>query len=435
MDAMIITDLLTGRNIRGYYKEYNKTQWFSRDEIENYQLNKLKLLIKHCYCNVPYYTKIMKDGGIDPNNVRDIAYVKQFPILSKEIIKDNYDLFTPINSNNIRGMKTSQTSGTTGSILFKRNDANTRSSVWGSYRRFYDWMGISPGGKVLSYWGGHVINHSYVDSVKKLIANYAQNNIGFDAYDPRDTVIEKIAKTLSKQNVQLIRSYPQALYGLALKLKEKGWTFRVKAILTTSEPLMPQQRSLFKEVFGADTFDQYGCGEIGAIAYECPVHNGLHVTEERVLVEVNSERNLIITDLDNFSMPFIRYWNADEAEVSDLECSCGRKSKVLKSILGRTCDYLIVRDGQRLHWGFFLHLLFDTNIAVNRNFVKFQVVQDSRESLLFRTVSDPLSEDDKKLLTQKISERMGEMKVSFILEQDIENSKSGKYRPVINKLL
>lgn len=296
-------------------------------------------------------------------------------------------------------------------------------------------MGIGPNARILSYWGGHVIPHGRVDVIQTRLTNIAKNNIGFDAYDTRGDVLDRIAKTLSKKSIQLIRSYPQALYVLAIKFKEKDWKFHVKAILTTSEPVMPQHRVLFKEVFGAETFDQYGCGEMGGLAYECPAHNGLHITEERVIVEQNNNNELIITDLDNFSMPFIRYWNADQAEFSDHECPCGRKSRLIKSVLGRTCDYLIGKDGQSLHWAFFWHLLFDTEIAVNRNFVKFQIVQDTKDSLVFRTVSDPLTDEDKETIVSKIKEKMGDMTVSFVVEEDIENTKSGKYRPVINKLL
>jgi hypothetical protein len=88
-----------------------------------------------------------------------------------------------------------------------------------------------------------------------------------------------------------------------------------------------------------------------------------------------------------------------------------------------------------LHWAFFWHLLFDTNIAIDRNFVKFQIIQKAPDLLFFRTVSDPLNQRDKETLCDLIRGKMGDMKVEFVLEQDIENSASGKFRPVINELL
>lgn len=435
MDFQGLIDLFTGKRVNAQYKLYSQTQWYSADEMHHYQLGKLKKLLNHCYCNVPYYTVVMKDLGIKPKEITDFSVLNSFPILTKEIIKENYEQFIPLNESRIRGIRKSQTGGTTGNILNKRNDANTRSSVWGSYKRFYDWMGITPSDMVLSYWGGHVISHGLKQQVLNIVSNKLKNSIKFDAYDTRPEVLDMIVKQLKSGKIKLIRSYPQALYTLALRLRDRGERFDIKAIMTTSEPIMPQHRELFKEVFGCDSFDQYGCGEIGGIAYECAEHNGLHVTEERVYLEATDNNDLLITDLDNYVMPYIRYWNADQAVFSEHECSCGRKSQVIEKVLGRTCDYLICTDGQTLHWAYFWHLLFDTDIAIKRNFVKFQIIQKAPDYLLFRTVSDPIPIEEQELLRKMIRGKMGEMKVDFVLEADIENTKSGKYRPVINELL
>lgn len=435
MDYQVLMDFFTGKRVHAHYKLYSQTQWYSADEMQRYQLDKLKKLLNHCYCNVPYYTKIMKDLGVKPKEITSLSVLNSFPILTKEIIKENYTQFIPLNQSSISGIRSGQTGGTTGNILNKRNDANTRSSVWGSYKRFYDWMGISPSDMVLTYWGGHVIQHGLKEKLNKFLSNKLKHTVPFDAYDTRPEVLDMIAKHLKSGKIKLVRSYPQALYTLALRLRDRGERFAVKAIMTTSEPIMPQHRELFKEVFGCESFDQYGCGEIGGIAYECAEHKGLHVTEERVYLETNENNDLLITDLDNYVMPYIRYWNADQAEFSEELCSCGRKSRLISKVMGRTCDYLVGINGQVLHWAYFWHLLFDTNIAINRNLVKFQIIQKEADRIVFRTVSDPLSTIDKETLVEMIKGKMGDMQVEFIQEAEIENSPSGKYRPVINELL
>ena len=93
--------------------------------------------------------------------------------------------------------------------------------------------------------------------------------------------------------------------------------------MTTAEPLLPQHRELFEKVFSAEVFDQYGCGEIGGIAYECPAHTGLHITEERLIVNTKDNGEFLLTALDNYAMPNINYWNGDEAEFENQECTCG----------------------------------------------------------------------------------------------------------------
>jgi phenylacetate-CoA ligase len=128
-----------------------------------------------------------------------------------------------------------------------------------------------------------------------------------------------LKELLGKRKIKLLRSYTQYLYTIASELRQRGYRYNVKSIMTTAEPLFPEHRVLFQEVFGAEVFDQYGCGEIGGIAFECDHHEGLHVTEERVILETGETGELIITDLDNLALPLIRYSNADEAEYASID--------------------------------------------------------------------------------------------------------------------
>ncbi len=435
MNITKIIDFLSKKNVNQYYNIYTKTQWYSKNQMHNLQLAKLQALIFHCYTNVPFYKEYMDEHEIKPIDIQTLEDLKLFPIITKEIIKENYNKFTPVNINDIKGVKTSQTGGTTGNILIKRNDANTRSSVWATFKRFEDWMGIKEFSPKLILMGGHVMTSNFKVKFLKKVINLITNSTSFTPYDTTSENIDNIINALSKKKFSLIRSYSQFMFFLAQRIKDSNIRFNIKAITTTAEPLLYSQRKLFKEVFNSKIFDQYGCGEIGGVAYECNKHNGLHIAEERVIVELNNENELIITDLDNFSMPFIRYWNADQAIISDEECSCGRKSKLIKKVLGRTCDYIIGVNGEFLHWAYFWHLFFDSKIAEQKNLKKFQVVQETKNHLVIRFVCDDLTIDEMNILSENIKSRLGEINVTFSFEDDIENSISGKYRPVINKLI
>ncbi len=431
-----LVDILSGKNVNDYYMEYDKTQWYSKGEMKEYQLMKLKKLLKHCYNNVPYYNRIIKERGIDINNITSTNILEKFPVLTKEIIQNNYKDFIPKNINHIKGVKISQTGGTTGNILLKRTDANVRSSAWATYKRFQDWMGISGSTKILRLMGGHVAKHSLKDNIKEYIFNIVNNTISLNPYDKSDKNIKRIQSVLENKGISSIKGYSQSLFFLARLFEDRSVSFNIDSITTTAEPLMDEHRMKFKKVFGAESFDQYGCGEIGSIAYECNHHKGLHVAEERVILEFKDNIDLLITDLDNYAMPYIRYWNADQAIVSKEECTCGRKTLLLSRIMGRTCDYISCSDGKQLHWAYFWHLLFDTGIAAKRNMVKFQVLQNNINELNFRIVSNPLQKEDKDIIVNNMKMFIGkDIKVTFIQEKDIENAKSGKYRPVINNMI
>ena len=434
MNITKISDFLTSKNVDTYYKIYNKTQWYNKEEMKKFQLLKFQKLIEHCYNNVPFYRNFMIENKISPVDITSIEQVKIFPIVTKELIKEKYKDFTPLNLESIKGVKVKTTGGTTGNILFKRNDSNTRSSIWGTFKRFHDWMNIKEREKTLILMGGHVIGKNRIDFLKKKLNNFLTNSISYSPYDTSEENIQQIIHVLKTNKFSLLRSYSQFLFSLCLRLKSEGLTFNIKAITTTAEPLMPEHRKLFTEIFNAQIFDQYGCGEIGGVAYECMEHNGLHVSEERVYLEVNDLNQLIITDLDNYSMPFIRYFNADEAILSNEKCSCGRESQLIKKIMGRTCDYVVGVNGEILHWAYFWHLIFDSKIATNNNLRKFQIVQTHKDKLKIRLVATPLSLEDEKIWISNIKERMGKINIEFSYEDDIENSASGKYRPVISNI-
>ncbi len=440
MNRTKIMDVLSGKNVWEYYQEYKKSQWYSVPELEQVKINKLRRLLEHCYLNVPYYAQVMKNTGISPSDVTDLSIIENFPIITKEIIKSNYQDFIPTNLRKIRGVELSQTGGTTGNILLKRNDANTRSAVWAAFRRFEDWMNYNPSrDKALILMGGHVIKHknlaSFKSVLKNKIINIINNQVSFNPYETGPELTESIVNALKKYKFKLIRGYSQYLYNLAKILQNRGLYFNIPSITTTAEPLLKIHRDIFKRIFGAESFDQYGCGEVGGIAFECEKHEGLHITEEHVIIEVNENNEIIITDLDNFAMPFIRYWNADQILLSDKDCSCGRKHKLIKKVLGRTCDYIIGANGEYLHWAYFWHLVFDSGISEKYDLRKFQVIQKTKDSIIFRYVAKQLSREDERKLADNIKYRLGDIKITFVQEDNIENSKSGKYRPVINELL
>lgn len=103
--------------------------------------------------------------------------------------------------------------------------------------------------------------------------------------------------------------------------------------------------------------------------------------------------------------------------------------------MGRTCDYVTGLNGEFLHWAYFWHLIFDSNVAKTRKLRKFQVVQSATDEIKIRFVAEHLSQKEEEFIISNIRKRLGNIKVNFSYEHNIENSITGKYRPVINKLI
>ena len=112
-----------------------------------------------------------------------------------------------------------------------------------------------------------------------------------------------------------------------------------------AQGLTPRDRSVLQRTFGPDVYETYGARETLLIAAECEAHAGMHVSEENVIVEVmhggrpadpGVAGDVLVTDLHNYGMPFIRYVNGDVAATAhDGVCPCGRTLRKLARVEGR----------------------------------------------------------------------------------------------------
>ncbi len=232
---------------------------------------------------------------------------------------------------------------------------------------------------------------------------------------------------------RLVHGYCQSLVDLARWILAEGVIVPVRAVSTTVEPLFDEHRRVLEAAFGCPAFDQYGCGEAEAIAMECPAHSGLHVTDERVVLELGEGGEVIVTDLDNLAFPFIRYRNGDLAVAADGDCRCGRHTRRLSRIIGRTGDAIVGLGGQRLHPEFFTHLINETGIAAARDLRRYQVVQETPRRLVWKLVSRPLTPADERRLVQALRDHLGEIEIAIQIVDDIPASASGKFRYVVNR--
>jgi phenylacetate-CoA ligase len=190
-------------------------------------------------------------------------------------------------------------------------------------------------------------------------------------------------------------AYTNAIYEFARMLRERGIEpYSPRAIIVGAEKLHLFQRELIQEVFSTPVFETYGSREFMLIGAECERHEGLHLTHEQLLVEIlddqgnptpdGQEGNVVITDLYNLGMPFVRYVTGDRGISGWASCSCGRGLPLMKPIKGRQLDVLTTPDGRRVPGEFFPHLMKDFK-AVQR----FQVLQDAPDRVRLRLVAGP----------------------------------------------
>jgi phenylacetate-CoA ligase len=317
-------------------------------------------------------------------------------------------------------------------------DSNDRRMA--AWHRGYSWAGAEPGTKQFYFWGGAVGNQPRWKRWKDAAYSKLYRRKAVSCFSYRDDLAKAIAEQLAAYRPNVIVAYTNPLYSWARALKDQGLRpFSPQSIVVGAEKLHDFQRELIESVFQCRVFETYGSREFMLIGAECDRHDGLHVTMEHLLVEVlddnglptpdGEEGNLVITDLFNYGMPFIRYMNGDRAIAGLETCSCGRGLPSLRKVVGRRLDMLTTLDGRQIPGEFFPHLLKDY-FGIDR----FQVVQDSPDAITLRLVANcKWSGEDLDSIKRQVRAVAGaDVRFDVNLVDDIPLSPAGKLQVVVN---
>lgn len=421
-----------------YIREFEKSQWFPAEQLRELQLQRLRRLLKHANRNTAFYRARINDAHIDPAQVTFEEFV-ELPRLTKREIQDNGPELAATNVSESARMR-NQTGGSTGSPLQfwvdrKRFDSRLASTV-----RHNRWAGLRPGDWCAELWGARIdqkVEETLWDRWRNYLL-YRAIPLNTSRIEERDW--DEFVARIRQRRPGVLLAYAQSAVLFARYLREKGIEdIRFGSIITTAEVLLPNQRLLLEEVFGGGVFDRYGCREVSVIASECELHRGMHVNAEALLVEIVPDENLaapagkiLVTDLLNYGMPLIRYEIGDVGEwAAEQCCGCGRGLPLLARVRGRTTDFLVLPDGERIS-GPALTLV----VADMPDVRQVQFYQDRPDAVTLRVVP---GERYGAATEQELRRRMsyylkGQVQLSIEPADIIRSESSGKYRFVINEL-
>lgn len=428
------------RKTLGYLGQLEQSQWWEPGRLARAQAAALQRLLQHAARHCPYYREQWQRLDLRPEEFRERADFHRWPIVDKAVIRENRPAMRA--DPPLGPLISKSTGGSSGEPLHFDLDQRSHERRVAATLRGYGWAGARLGTKQFYLWGAALTPLSLRQRCKDRFYNFIQRRHVANCFHLSDHTTPQFLQQLNAYRPDVVVAYTGALYQFARNLEERKLRpYSPHAVIVGAEQLHDFQRDLIESVFQAPVFETYGSREFMLIGAECPEHSGLHLTTEQLVVEILDDAgqpvpegqvgDVVVTDLYNYGMPFIRYATGDQAVAGFGSCSCGRGLPLLQKVTGRRLDVLATPDGRRVPGEFFPHL-FKDYAAVRQ----FQVVQKAQDRVQLRVVlADTWSESEQRQIVQQITQVMGpQVQLDWQPVEQIERTPAGKHRVVVREM-
>lgn len=418
--------------------QLEKTQWWSREQIEQLQLARLQHLLSHAQANVPYYRILFAEIGFKPAEISSLADLKRLPLLDKAKIRNNVDALKSTKAQKLARFNTGGSSGEP--LVFYIGNERVSHDVAAKWRATR-WWGVDIGDPEIVVWGSP-IELSAQDNIRVLRDRLFRSKL-LPAFEMSEQKLATFLREIRSHRPKMLFGYPSALSHIARHAEKIGMQMDdlgIEVAFVTSERLYNDQRQQISKTFGCPVANGYGGRDAGFIAHECPAGN-MHITAEDIIVEIVDQQGIplpagqsgeiVITHLASGDFPFIRYRTGDMGSLDDKPCDCGRGLPLIKEIQGRSTDFVVAQDGTVMHGLALIYIL--------RNLPQisaFKIIQENLKLTRVRIVSESrLDSVISEMIRREFQSRLGQ-NVEIVIEQvaEIPAEKSGKFRYVVSKI-
>ena len=431
---LFLNDKVSGLNVAEHLNALRKTRYLSEGELKELQFKKLKKLLIHAEKHSLFYEELLSEIQFTANDFHSFEDLQRVPVLSREKLISYSDKIISKSSDPVK-LKKGSSSGSTGQPVIYFTDDDARSAGLAAGYLAWELAGWKLGMKGLHIWGNpDTVNQQWNRASSKLKSRLFRHH-KFPAYMlTEEGQFQDLYIKCIKNGYRFIDGYTNAIYLFADYLKKQNLQLTgVKLVLTTGENLQDYQRELIEEMI-APVFDLYGCSEINGIANECTDCGNYHTIDPHVYVEygepVNEEGEcpLIITDLDNYAFPLIRYQNGDMA-VPGKEASCKEPFGTINKISGRESDLIHLSDGGVLSVPSFFGSSLLKKVSGIR---QYQIIRDRTDHLTIKLVTDEsFTNENEKLLKESVKDYLkNSIKWDIEYVDSIPVSKTGKFKLV-----
>lgn len=410
-------------------------QTASPEEVIQRQLSSLAGILRYAATEVPHYA-----GNSTPapgSTHLSLDVLQEWPRLEKQVIQRQPET---LRSRRLFRTSIKSTGGSTGAPVRIVKDADglarERAATWMAL----SWNGVQFGDRVVRFWGTPLTGRR---RLSYLASDLAMNRRRLSAFAVDDKAIAGHWDALHRIQPRWIYGYSTVIHRVAEWALQHGRTYMAAppaVIVPTAEPVSAEMEAAMVAAFGAPVQNEYGCGEVGAIAYACAQGN-LHVLTENVVVELLHEDGtaaaegevgeVVVTDLTNRAMPLIRYRMGDRARVTG-PCTCGLPFPTMGRVEGRARDMISTPRGRKMYGGE-IHYHVSAMSELGQCFEQYQFTQVSAEEVVVMLVlTGEVTDEVRERFAKFGREKLDGMSVRVEKVDEIPRAPSGKYFVVQN---
>lgn len=403
---------------------------WSPDALDREQVRKLRKLLIHAGSRVPFYRDLFRSFRFDPERFESLAQLTALPPMTREDVKGQLDRFRaeamPADT-----FRRDATGGSTGTPMEFFHEERYRALSTAAALSTRTWAGWQPGCRTVWIWGAPQETQVW-RTLRGRAIGWISRNLYVDAFRAGPTEMQDWLRRITRFRPEFVYGYASSIAHFASLLASRGIGIDgIRGVFSTAEKLHHWQREVIERVFQCKVFDHYGSREVKAIAAQCEA-GSMHILADLNLVEMEDPSAdaspLLITSLENYAMPFIRYRIGDVGALQSGNCACGRVLPRMSLAIGRETDMFVTPEGRHVHGEYFTHLMYGMP-GVSR----FQFYQPSPERVILRAVPDASFDEDvrRRLLAldarirREVSPAIG---LEVALVDEIPPSPTGKFR-------
>ena len=439
-------------------KDYEKLDEEKRRALRH---ERLKELVGYVRENSPYYKELYKE-------VPEDFCLEDLPATDKRTLMQHWDDWVcdrdltlakverfMENKDNIGAKLNGKylvytTSGSTGNPLVSVCDKTANNVMGGisacrSFARKEDLSAfMRRGGKSIGVFadeGFYLGNTSIRSRLKAMPWKRKQMAVSSALYP-----IDRIVRELNEFQPAMIGGYPSNLELLIDEAREGRLKISPVIIMTGGEYLSDSLRQRLADTFHCYVQTSYSCTEGGTVACECE-NQHFHINDDWLIVEavdangdpvpdgVRSDR-ILLTNLYNYTQPFIRYEVTDRVIMHHEPCACGNPSPWLE-LEGRTDDVTsFTEDGKTIR---IAPLPIYATLKEVHELRRFQVLvyPENRIAMRIEEAEGVHRDDAFEKARARLREYLGsqgvtQVEVTLLNEPPRQDAGSGKFKHIIN---